>query len=151
MNLSQNKDRKGVPGETVMKIRIPINAGNTLLSWTTLVSQVKLCSLYLVFGEPNCKACRFVACDAGYRSSEFYDVWVKLSDFTKMSPTSTIKYGNLCQNITSVFPEWQILYFVTGVTITAARYLYIFCLTPEMWHHSFITVDTKCYILVHIV
>ena len=30
MNLSQNKDRKGVLRERVMKIRIPLNAENAL-------------------------------------------------------------------------------------------------------------------------
>ena len=43
MSLSQNKDRKWVIGETVMKIRIPTTAGNNLLRRTTLLSQVKLC------------------------------------------------------------------------------------------------------------
>jgi hypothetical protein len=32
MNLSQNEDRKEVLGETVMKTRIQISAGHTLLS-----------------------------------------------------------------------------------------------------------------------
>ena len=110
---------EGGPGEEVMTIRIPRSAGNTLLSWTTLVSQVKLCFLYLFCWRVKYyEDLRFVARVVAYRNSECYTVFVEQSKFTIMSLKNTIKYGNFCVKIS------QVVFRLTDFTLCHSSYNY---------------------------